>query len=208
MTAIHLAGGCFWGVQDVFSRIPGVIGTECGYANGDRHYIPDYMLVCSGRMGYREAVKVEFDPSLISLEDILAVFFLIIDPTQERRQGNDIGVQYQTGVYWSDRESEDVVRRVFAAQEARYDEFHVEMGPLEYWTRAEDEHQDYLARNPTGYCHIPVWKRELVNEVMRHSRMGLSEQESDEAGPAEGDDAPSSMYRDLQGIRGRCFPPD
>lgn len=173
MSAIHLAGGCFWGVQDVFSRIPGVIDTECGYANGDAHYVPDYMLVCSGRMGYREAVKVEYDPAEVSLEDLLSVFFLIIDPTQERRQGNDVGIQYQTGVYWSDRESEDIVRRIFAEQEALYDEFHVEMGPLEYWTRAEDEHQDYLARNPAGYCHIPVWKKELVDKlVCRSTKFG------------------------------------
>lgn len=191
MTAIHLAGGCFWGVQDVFSRIPGVIGTECGYANGDRHYIPDYMLVCSGRMGYREAVKVEFDPSRISLEDILAVFFLIIDPAQERRQGNDVGIQYQTGVYWSDRESEDIVRRVFAEQEAHYDDFHVEMGPLEYWTRAEDEHQNYLARNPTGYCHIPMWKKVLVEEALCRSRGNESEQESDESKSVESEGAPA-----------------
>ena len=102
----------------MFAHIPGVTGTECGYANGDTHYVPDYMLVCSGRMGYREAVKVEYDPSEISLDELLAVFFMIIDPTQERRQGNDVGIQYQTGVYWSDPESERVVRRVFAEQEA------------------------------------------------------------------------------------------
>lgn len=170
MSVIHLAGGCFWGVQDVFAHIPGVTGTECGYANGDRHYVPDYMLVCSGRMGYREAVKVEYDPSEISLDELLAVFFMIIDPTQERRQGNDIGIQYQTGVYWSDPESERVVRRVFAEQEAASEEFHVEMGPLTYWTRAEENHQDYLERNPGGYCHIPVWKKALVKEFVKRQK--------------------------------------
>ncbi len=101
MSVIFLAGGCFWGLEHAFRMVPGIISTECGYVNGDPHLIPDYLLVCSGRYGYREAVRVEYDPGKRSLESILSAFFLLIDPTQERRQGNDIGIQYQTGVYWS-----------------------------------------------------------------------------------------------------------
>ena len=137
---IHLAGGCFWGLEKAFEDLPGILSTECGYANGDPHLEPDYMLVCSGKFGYRETVRLEYDPGTISLEDILSVFFFLIDPTQVMRQGNDIGIQYQTGVYWSDPDSEGVVRKVFSDQESRNDEFHVEMGPLTQWFPAEAYH--------------------------------------------------------------------
>ncbi|MDO5852918.1 MAG: peptide-methionine (S)-S-oxide reductase MsrA [Thermoplasmata archaeon] len=166
MSVIHLAGGCFWGLEKAFQDLPGVISTECGYANGDPHFVPDYMLVCSGRYGYREAVRVEYDPSEVSLGDLLAAFFYLIDPTQERRQGNDVGIQYQTGVYWSDPGTEDIVRRVFAEQSSIYPEFHTEMGPLTFWSPAEPYHQRYLDRNPGGYCHIPVWKMDALKELM------------------------------------------
>lgn len=178
VSVIHLAGGCFWGLQKYISEVPGVLSTECGYANGDPLYVPDYMLVCSGRMGYREAVKVVYDPELVDLETILGVFFYLIDPTQERGQGNDRGIQYQTGVYWTDSGSEEVVRKVFAEQEESFDEFHVEMGPLTTWTRAEEYHQDYLLKNPGGYCHIPVWKTAVLKQLLdrmsglRSSRTG------------------------------------
>ena len=166
MSEIYLAGGCFWGLQKALTGIPGIVSTECGYANGDPHYIPDYMLVCSGRMGYRETVKVVYDPSVISLEDILSVFLYLIDPTQERRQGNDVGIQYQTGVYWTDPESAAIVSRVLAEQAGRYGEFHVEEGPLTQWARAEEYHQDYLVKNPQGYCHIPDWKIDYLGGLV------------------------------------------
>ena len=164
---IHLAGGCFWGLEKAFEDLSGILSTECGYANGDPHLEPDYMLVCSGKFGYRETVRLEYDPGAISLEDILSVFFFLIDPTQVMRQGNDIGIQYQTGVYWSDPDSESVVRRVFSDQESRHDEFHVEMGPLTQWFPAEAYHQRYLDRNPGGYCHIPVWKMVAIRELVK-----------------------------------------
>ncbi len=166
VSVIYLAGGCFWGLQKAISEVPGVLSTECGYANGDPLYIPDYMLVCSGHMGYREAVKVVYDPELVDLETILGIFFYLIDPTQERGQGNDHGIQYQTGVYWTDSESEKVVRKVFAEQEGSFQEFHVEMGPLTTWTRAEEYHQDYLLKHPDGYCHIPAWKTAVLKQLL------------------------------------------
>ena len=84
---IYLAGGCFWGLEKALGGLRGVVSTECGYANGDPHFIPDYMLVCSGRYGYRETVRVDYDPDVLPLEDILYGFLYLIDPTQERRQG-------------------------------------------------------------------------------------------------------------------------
>ncbi len=166
MSVIYLAGGCFWGLQKAMSELPGVLSTECGYANGDPLYVPDYAIVCSGRLNYREAVKVVYDPGMLSLETLLGVFFYLIDPTQERRQGNDVGIQYQTGVYWTDSESEQVVRKVFAEQEGYFQEFHTEMGPLTTWTRAEECHQDYLFKHPDGYCHIPAWKTAVLKELL------------------------------------------
>ena len=124
------------------------------------------MLVCSGRYGYRETVRVDYDPDVLPLEDILYGFLYLIDPTQERRQGNDIGIQYQAGVYWVDPGDEEVVRRVFSAEAPRYPEFHVEAGPLTFWSPAEEYHQKYLDKNPGGYCHIPMWKVALLESVM------------------------------------------
>ena len=163
---IYLAGGCFWGLEKALGGLRGVVSTECGYANGDPHFIPDYMLVCSGRYGYRETVRVDYDPDVLPLEDILYGFLYLIDPTQERRQGNDIGIQYQAGVYWVDPGDEEVVRGVFSVEAPRYPEFHVEAGPLTFWSPAEEYHQKYLDKNPGGYCHIPMWKVALLESVM------------------------------------------
>ncbi len=164
---IFLAGGCFWGLEKALQDLPGITSTECGYANGDPHFVPDYMLVCSGRFGYREAVKVEYDPSALSLEDVLTVFMFLIDPTQERRQGNDVGIQYQTGVYWEDPEDGDTVERFMQSERAKYPEFHTECGPLAFWSPAEGYHQHYLDRNPGGYCHIPPWKMDMARVLLR-----------------------------------------
>lgn len=163
---IFLAGGCFWGLEKAFEDLDGVVSTECGYANGDPHFIPDYMLVCSGRYGYREAVKVVYDSGKVSLEDLLHCFLFLIDPTQERRQGNDVGIQYQTGVYWTDPGDESTVRGILESESRKYPEFHVECGPLTFWSPAEEYHQKYLDKNPGGYCHIPMWKIALLNTII------------------------------------------
>lgn len=123
------------------------------------------MLVCSGRYGYRETVRVEYDPGVIPLRRILWAFFFLIDPTQERRQGNDRGIQYQTGVYWTDPDSEGTVRTYFREEAPRHPEFHTECGPLTFWSPAEDYHQHYLDRNPGGYCHIPRDKMEVLRRL-------------------------------------------
>ena len=163
---IFLAGGCFWGLEKALEDVPGIISTECGYVNGDPHFVPDSILVCSGRFGYREAVRVDYDPGVVTLSDLVHGFLYLIDPTQERRQGNDIGLQYQTGVYWVDPGDEPVVRGIFESEAPRYLEFHVEAGPLTFWSPAEEYHQKYLDKNPQGYCHIPLWKMETLRTLL------------------------------------------
>ena len=152
---IYLAGGCFWGVEKAMSLLDGVVQTECGYANGDSLLRPDYLLVCSGKFGYAEAVKVVYDSNDIDLNKILKAFFMIIDPTKLNRQGNDIGIQYRTGVYWTDEDSGRIVVEILTKLSERFDEFYTEASPLFNYTAAEEYHQKYLDRNPRGYCHIP-----------------------------------------------------
>ncbi len=174
---IYLAGGCFWGMESAYRHIPGVIDVECGYANGDPLFIPDYMLVCSGKFGYRETIKVVYDPATISLDRLLWAFFFLIDATQERRQGNDVGEQYQTGIYWTDEASGETVRSYVAREAAHYPEFHTETGPLTSYTRAEEGHQRFLENNPRGYCHIPVLKMIMLAELPKYVPADLAELE-------------------------------
>ncbi|UAL07648.1 MAG: peptide-methionine (S)-S-oxide reductase MsrA [Candidatus Methanogranum gryphiswaldense] len=159
---IYLAGGCFWGLEKAFAGLRGVKDTECGYANGYDKLVPDYMLVCSGKFGYKEAVRVEYDPKIIHLERLLWAFFLVIDPTEKDHQGNDIGKQYGTGIYWTDEGSAAVVRGIAEVEMTKHDSFFTEIGPLENFFPAEPEHQDYLDRNPKGYCHISPEKMRLL----------------------------------------------
>ncbi len=164
MSEIYLAGGCFWGVQKAISLLDGVLETECGYANGDPHFRPDYMLVCSGKYGYAETVKVTFDQRVLSLERLLKAFFMIIDPTQLNRQGHDIGIQYRTGVYWTDDDVGEGVRRIIDRISGSIEPFYTECMPLSCYVPAEEYHQDYLDKNPEGYCHI---SEELMGEIRR-----------------------------------------
>ena len=154
MSEIYLAGGCFWGVERAMSLLKGVTSTLCGYANGDPHLKPDYLLVCSGRYGYAETVKVEYDPDTVGLDKVLLAFFMIIDPTKLNRQGNDVGVQYRTGIYWTDEKTGERVKDIVSRVSEGFDEFYTEVMPLQNFTPAEENHQKYLERNPFGYCHI------------------------------------------------------
>ncbi len=151
---IYLAGGCFWGVEEYFSRIPGVVDTQVGYANGHTDD-PTYQDVCTDTTGYAETVCVTYDPTLVGLRTILDQYFKIIDPLSVNRQGNDRGTQYRTGVYYVDDASFEVAREVFARQQLRHHEpMAVELEPLASFHPAEEYHQDYLKKNPGGYCHI------------------------------------------------------
>ncbi len=150
---IYLAGGCFWGIDEYFSRIPGVVGTESGYANGSTAN-PSYEEVCHGS-GHAETVRVTYDPARVGLATIVRQLFEVIDPTSRNRQGNDRGVQYRTGVYYTDEADLPVLRQVFADEQAAYDTPIVtELMPLENFYIAEEYHQDYLKKNPGGYCHV------------------------------------------------------
>lgn len=155
---IYLAGGCFWGMEKLMQSIPGVIDVVSGYANGTNESDANYTTVCTGRTGFRETVRVTYDPNHVSLDQLLFAYFEVIDPTAVNRQGHDVGTQYQAGVYYSDTESQATVERIFAIERARTLGFSVEAGPLLNFFPAEEYHQDYLDKNPDGYCHIPFAK--------------------------------------------------
>lgn len=162
MKKIYLAGGCFWGTEHLFSLVDGVVSTEVGYANSD---VPDpsYELVCTGTTGAAETVEVVYDEFKIGLSELLAIYFKSIDPTSYCRQGNDVGTQYRTGIYYVDPSDLSVIEAFVAAVQRRYDEpLEVEVGPLLNFYPAELYHQDYLDKNPGGYCHISP---SLFNEV-------------------------------------------
>jgi peptide-methionine (S)-S-oxide reductase len=154
---ITLAGGCFWCVEAVYERVKGVKKVESGYSNGDAMR-PTYEQVCGGDTGHAEVVRVTFDPDEISLREILEIFFVVHDPTTLNRQGNDVGTQYRSGVYFHDPEQERVVREVVA----EVNEFHrgravTQVEPERNYSRAEDYHQHYFANNPNqGYCAMVV----------------------------------------------------
>ncbi len=154
MATIYLAGGCFWGVEKLMSSVNGVTSTEVGYANGTTDS-PTYHDVTTGRTGYVETVKVDYDPAVAPLPFLLDIFYEAIDPTSLNRQGNDAGTQYRTGIYYTDPADLPVIERSLAELQTRYDQpVVIETGPLTAYTPAEEYHQDYLDKNPGGYCHI------------------------------------------------------
>ncbi|MCM1484003.1 MAG: peptide-methionine (R)-S-oxide reductase MsrB [Muribaculaceae bacterium] len=151
---IYLAGGCFWGIAHLFSLVPGVTETTAGYANSTVP-APTYEQVCSGRTGAAETVKVDYDDSQVCLTDLLYLYFRSIDPTAVNRQGGDIGTQYRTGIYYTDEADAPVVEAQLATiQRRNKQKVSVEFGMLQNFYPAEDYHQDYLVKNPGGYCHV------------------------------------------------------
>ena len=170
---LYLAGGCFWGVEELFRQVPGVVATCTGYANGTGADDATYQRVCEGDTGFRETVRVEFDPVLTSVEQLLWAYFHIIDPTIANRQGNDVGAQYQTGIYWDASEEAlgAEVRRVAGTEQARVEangrRFLVEVKELTNFFEAEDYHQYYLVKNPGGYCHVSRVEMAEVLDALR-----------------------------------------
>ena len=165
---IYFAGGCFWGTEHLFSLVEGVKRTEVGYANSRVPY-PDYEEVCSGRTGAAETVEIVYDDTEVSLTELLSIYFRSIDPTTHNRQGNDRGTQYRTGIYYVDREDLPVIEAFVAAVERRSPEpIVVEVMPLENFYPAELYHQDYLDKNPGGYCHIDPALFEEVRSRKSH----------------------------------------
>ena len=156
MKEIYLAGGCFWGVAEYFSRISGVMETEVGYANGTKEN-PTYEQVCSGTTGHTETTLIKYDENLISLEELLSSFWKIINPTLLNRQGPDIGSQYRTGIYYKDEKDLEAINKSLLEEQSKYDSPIVtELMPLNAYYKAEEYHQDYLKKNPGGYCHIDL----------------------------------------------------
>lgn len=151
---IYLAGGCFWGTQRYFDCLEGVVETEVGYANG-RTENPTYEQVKHENTGHAETVKVVFDPSKITLEELLDQYYKVIDPLSVNRQGGDVGVQYRTGVYYTGEAQKNIVEHSLAELQKNYQEpLAVEACPLQNFYSAEEYHQKYLEKNPGGYCHI------------------------------------------------------
>lgn len=151
---IYLAGGCFWGTEHLFSLVTGVVDTTVGYANS---VVPDptYRQVCTGDTGAAETVRVDYDSSLVGLSELLRLYFRSIDPTALNRQGNDIGTQYRTGIYYTDPADLTVIEAEVATLQRRNSEpLAIEVMPLENFYPAENYHQGYLYKNPGGYCHV------------------------------------------------------
>ena len=162
---IYLAGGCFWGMEQLMQSIPGVIDAQSGYANGTCEADADYKTVCKGETGFRETVRVEYDPEQVSLDALLLAYFYVIDPTVQNRQSNDRGSQYQTGVYYTNESARETVKRIAEIERGRSEKFFVEIGPLKNYYPAEEYHQNYLEKNPNGYCHIPRAEMELFSRL-------------------------------------------
>ena len=149
---IWFAGGCFWGVEAFFARISGVVKTIVGYANGRTEY-PSYEEI--GKTGHAETVEISYDPEKVSLQELLSLYFKIIDPISLNRQGNDIGTQYRTGIYYQDEADLPVIKAELAQQQQKYrTPIVVEVLPLKNFYPAEAYHQKYLEKNPDGYCHV------------------------------------------------------
>ncbi|MGL4383179.1 MAG: peptide-methionine (S)-S-oxide reductase MsrA [Bacilli bacterium] len=154
MKVIHIAGGCFWGVEEFYKRLPGVINTKVGYINSLKEDVT-YQEVCSGVYQAIEGVCVEYDEKIISLNTILEYLFKIIDPTSQDRQGNDIGISYRVGLYYIDEVDYKVALSFVNQQKPFYNkEIVFEIKPLLSFCDAEDYHQLYLRKNPNGYCHV------------------------------------------------------
>ena len=164
MNTIYFAGGCFWGTQHYLKQIRGVIATEAGYANGRGEH-PSYEEVYTDTTGFAECVRVVYDPAQVSLRFLTELYFRSIDPTSLNRQGGDCGTRYRTGIYYTEPADEATLRAVCDRVAAQVGApLAVELEPLRNFYPAEERHQDYLDKNPGGYCHLPL---ALMEEARR-----------------------------------------
>ena len=155
MKTIYLAGGCFWGVEHFFSLAKGIVSTRVGYANGTKDN-PKYEDLKHGLDDASETVEIVYDEKEISLEKILELYLRVVDPYSVNKQGEDEGIQYRTGVYYLDENSGQVVFNYFKTH--LNNDYKIEVKPLNKFFLAEEYHQDYLNKNPNGYCHISMAK--------------------------------------------------
>ncbi len=172
---IYLAGGCFWGTAHLFSLVPGVSEAEAGYANSIVAH-PTYKEVCTGDTHAAETVKVVYNPDEVSLSSLLRLYFKSIDPISLNKQGGDVGTQYRTGVYYADPADAPVIEAELATLARRHTQpLAIEFGPLENFYPAEEYHQQYLYKNPNGYCHVnPNLFKEAKNLVMDKDNSNVS----------------------------------
>ena len=165
---IYFAGGCFWGTEHYFKQIRGVIATEVGYANGNSDKAPTYEEVYTDTTGFAETVHIVYDPALVSLKLLTRLFFHTIDPTSLNRQGEDTGTRYRTGIYYTSPEELPLLKEVYSEVEQTIGKpLAVELEPLRNFYKGEEYHQDYLEKNPAGYCHIPRALMEMAREANR-----------------------------------------
>ncbi len=157
---IYLAGGCFWGIEAYMEKIYGVKDAVSGYANGKTEHTR-YPLIAA--TDHAETVRVTYDPNQISLAKLLQYYFRVIDPTSLHKQGNDIGRQYRTGIYYQNKEDKNIIETALRELQKKYKaKIQIEVEPLKNYILAEEYHQDYLAKNPNGYCHIDLKKADEV----------------------------------------------
>lgn len=151
-----LRGGCFWGLEAYLDKLSGVVYTNVGYANGNT-VNPSYQQVCYNNTGHAETVYVQYDPKQIDLATLLTYFFKVVDPTSVNRQGNDKGSQYRSGIYYKDSADRTIINQVIAQEQKKYSTvIATEVSPLRNYCVAEEYHQKYLEKNPSGYCHIDL----------------------------------------------------
>ncbi|MBR1402112.1 MAG: peptide-methionine (S)-S-oxide reductase MsrA [Prevotella sp.] len=156
MKDIYLAGGCFWGTEHFFKQIEGVVNTEVGFANGNTAD-PTYQEVYTDKTGFAETVHISYDENVVDLEFLLNMFFVAIDPTSLNKQGHDEGTRYRTGIYYVDDSQLGIINKVVGEQQEKYEKpIVVEIETLRNFYPADEYHQDYLDKNPDGYCHLPL----------------------------------------------------
>ena len=162
MKTIYLAGGCYWGTEKYLSNVYGVVETEVGFANGQTEN-PTYEEVKHHNTGHAETVRTVYDETMITLAELLKLFYMIIDPTAVDHQGGDYGHQYRTGIYYTDESDLPVIRSSLAELGQEYDRpLAIECLPLRQFYPAEEYHQKYLDKNPGGYCHVSFAEIEAV----------------------------------------------
>ena len=165
---IVLGGGCFWCTEAVFQQVRGVVSVTSGYSNGLRSAQPSYEQVCRGDTGYNEVVKLVYDPEVIGLRDLLHIFFEVHDPTSLNRQGNDVGTQYRSGIYYTQEQDRITAQTLMAEVQADFSQRLVtELLPLAHFWPAEDYHHNYFVNNPSqGYCAFVVAPK--VGKLRQH----------------------------------------
>ena len=171
MKEIYLAGGCFWGTEHFFKQVRGVVSTEVGYANGHTSTAPTYEEVCQHTTGFAETVHIVYAPEQIDLSKLLELYFMTINPTTLNKQGGDVGDQYRTGIYYTDPEDLPTIQAALTALQKKYTApIVIEVKPLTNFYNAEDYHQDYLDKNPGGYCHIRPELFRLAKEANPYTK--------------------------------------